>query len=183
VRLARREVERAADYPTAGAAAGLMLDRVSRMVRRNAALDARLREDISVRKQAAEAARAERAAAQAKAKASADAWAAERKTIVHEVVEQTLQDRAPRDRIERLVSDLREKLADPDEDLDFEDAPISALIGRVCKALGVEPDWEAWEEEDWAMEEAEAWTPGSPYPLWRGAARDEDEAEAEAGGP
>ena len=32
--------------------------------------------------------------------------------------------------------------------------------GRFCKALGVEPDWAAWEDEDWAMEEAEVWTPG-----------------------
>ena len=188
VRLARREVERAADYPTAGAAAGLMLDRVSRMVRRNAALDARLREDISVRKKAAEAERARRAEAdadeRAKAKACADQHAAETKTIVHEAVLRTLQDRAPRDHVERLVSDLREKLSDPDEDLDFADAPISALVSRVCKALGVEPDWEAWEEEDWAEEEAEAWIPGSPYPLpclpAQGA---DDEAEVEAGGP
>jgi hypothetical protein len=183
VRLARREVERAADYPTAGAAAGLMLDRVSRMVRRNAALDARLREDISVRKKAAEAERAQRAQVdaeeRAKAKASADAGAAENKTLVHEVVLKTLKARAPRDRIEQLVSDLHEKLSDPDEDMDFEDAPISALVSRVCKALGVEPDWAVWEDEDWALEEAEAWTPGSPYPLWRGAARGADQDEVD----
>ena len=151
------------------------------MVRRNAALDARLREEISVRKQAAEAERAERAEvdaeARAKAKAGADEGAAGNKTLVHEVVLKTLKDRAPRDQMERLVSDLHERLRDPDEDLDFADGPISALVSRVCKALGVEPDWAAWEDEDWAMEEAEVWTPGSPYPLPCLPARAADEAE------
>jgi hypothetical protein len=70
------------------------------------------------------------------------------------VVLQTLKARAPRDQIEQLVSDLREKLSDPDKDLDFADAPISTLVSRVCQALGVEPDWTGWEDEDWAQEEA-----------------------------
>ena len=101
------------------------------------------------------------------------------------MVLQTLKARAPRDQIEQLVSDLREKLSDPDKDLDFADAPISTLVSRVCQALGVEPDWTGWEDEDWAQEEAEDWTPGSPYPLPSVPARaaDEDEAEVEAGGP
>ena len=51
-----------------------------------------------------------------------------------------------------------------------------------CKSLGVEPDWNVWEQEDWAQDEAVDWTPGSPYPLWRWAMKAEDEDEAEPPG-
>jgi hypothetical protein len=40
---------------------------------------------------------------------------------------------------------------------------IGATIAAFCKELGVTPDWDRWRDKAWAIEEAEANTPGSPY--------------------
>jgi hypothetical protein len=44
-----------------------------------------------------------------------------------------------------------------------DEALVSEQIAAHCKALGLKPDWTLWKDEDWAVEEAEANTPGSPY--------------------
>jgi hypothetical protein len=41
--------------------------------------------------------------------------------------------------------------------------PIGASVARLCAELGLTPDWSLWEDEDWAIEEAETDAPGSPY--------------------
>jgi len=40
---------------------------------------------------------------------------------------------------------------------------IGETIADFCKELGVKPDWDRWKDEDWAIQEAEENTPGSPY--------------------
>ena len=98
--------------------------------------------------------------------------AAIRMTTVREAVEdglearidaETGEDEGVPDEIHDLYDALDERLSDPKDKDDFTDLPISELIARVCRDLGMIPDWSLWEEEDWAIEEAEARTPGSPY--------------------
>ena len=40
---------------------------------------------------------------------------------------------------------------------------IGPTIAAFCKELGVTPDWDRWKDQDWAVEEAQDNTPGSPY--------------------
>jgi len=40
---------------------------------------------------------------------------------------------------------------------------IGETVAAFCKELGVKPDWDRWKDKDWAIEEAKANTPGSPY--------------------
>ena len=48
------------------------------------------------------------------------------------------------------------------------------MVAQICRDLGLAIDLSLWEDEDWAIEEAEARTTGSPYafrcpepPPWR----------------
>ena len=60
--------------------------------------------------------------------------------------------------------ELRERLDDGDEEeADFADRPIGELVARICKDLGITPDWSLLEDEDWAIEEARTRPPGSPF--------------------
>ena len=52
---------------------------------------------------------------------------------------------------------------DPEVDLDFGDRSIGETIDRLCRDLGVEPDWDWWAKEDWAIAEARDKPHGSPY--------------------
>jgi hypothetical protein len=74
---------------------------------------------------------------------------------------------------ERRLDHLGERLADEDEIVSIGTLPIGASLARLCAALGLTPDWSLWEHEDWAIEEARADAPGSPY--GRGWAEDQDE--------
>ena len=60
---------------------------------------------------------------------------------------------------------LRDRLAalDPDLDPDFQDRSLGATVARMCRDLGLKPDWSQWAQEDWALAEARDRAPGSPY--------------------
>jgi hypothetical protein len=72
-------------------------------------------------------------------------------------------------RTERHLRNL-EELAEIGMDLartvqrqaDFADRPIGELVARICRDLGVTPDWGLFEDDDWAIEEARTRPPGSP---------------------
>jgi len=57
-------------------------------------------------------------------------------------------------RAERLLDDLDERLEDESEDDDFAHYPVSELIARICRDLGLTPDWSLWAREPWAIDEA-----------------------------
>jgi hypothetical protein len=80
--------------------------------------------------------------------------------IVTEAIEAGESDEAE---TERLHEALFERLEDPDDEADFADRPVGELVARICHDLELTPDWSLWEAEDWAIEEAEAKMPGSPY--------------------
>ncbi|HZZ36577.1 MAG TPA: hypothetical protein VFE03_12695, partial [Caulobacteraceae bacterium] len=43
------------------------------------------------------------------------------------------------------------------------DMPFGEAVGRICKGLGIKPDWAAWAAEPWAQEERRTRPEGSPY--------------------
>jgi hypothetical protein len=43
------------------------------------------------------------------------------------------------------------------------DMPFGEAVGRICKGLGMQPDWAAWAAEPWAQEETRTRPEGSPY--------------------
>jgi hypothetical protein len=78
-------------------------------------------------------------------------------------VEQVIAAEADGPEAERLLADLEERLDDAEAGEDFADRPLGELVAGICRDLGVTPDWNLWRNEDWAMDEARANTPGSPY--------------------
>ena len=58
---------------------------------------------------------------------------------------------------------LSERLDEDDIERDLDRCPRGELIARICRELGIEPDWDLWRQHDWALEEARLKPPGSPY--------------------
>ena len=158
---------------------GLAFSRIARAVRQTLALDAKLDQERQVARGLALAHLAEAQAKVERAAAHERLRGLIRKSVVRDAVEQAIDDQAEGDDVERLVTDLRERLDDEDEydALDFNDRPIGEMVVQICRDLGLTIDLSLWEDEEWAIEEAEARTAGSPYafrrpepPPWRGGA-------------
>jgi hypothetical protein len=58
---------------------------------------------------------------------------------------------------------LSERLEDEDIERDLDRRPLSELIARICRDLGITPEWSRWQNAFWALEEARQKPPGSPY--------------------
>lgn len=133
--------------------------RVARAVRQTVALEARLAEGSTSRQaQKAELTISER-------------WRSARRkrqveTLVEAVIEAAVKDD---DDYNQLIADAAERLADDDEEADFADRPIGELVARICRDLGVTPDWSLFEDDDWAIEEARTRPRGSPFAKGSGA--------------
>ncbi|HEV7385973.1 MAG TPA: hypothetical protein VGN89_13920, partial [Phenylobacterium sp.] len=162
-RTVQRQAHEQAAADLDAAALGLVFSRIARAVRQTVALEARLAEDRQAKTSA-------QIAGQTRARA------ARRQREVRAVVEQAIEADADESDVENLLLDLEERLVDYDES-DFSDRPIGELVARICRDLGVTPDWSLWEDEDWAIEEAAARPRGSPY-----AARDPDPGSEDRGG-
>ena len=137
-RLVRRQAaEQAAANPDGAVdeSLGLVFARIARAVRQTFALEARLAEERQMAQAATAARRVER-----------------RKTQVRTAVERVLDAEADESEAENLVYDLTERLESDYEDADFTDRPIGELVARICRDLGVTPDWSLWQDEDWAIE-------------------------------
>ena len=95
---------------------------------------------------------------------------------VREVVEQTIEDAVGGDlggeRALRLLAGLDAELDGAVALEQIGQRPLGETIALICEALGVTPDWELWEDEDWAQAEAREDAPGSPYGRPRLWARD-----------
>ena len=83
--------------------------------------------------------------------------------VVEQAIEAAQDPRSDGSDTERRLDHLYERLQDEDEIVSFGTLPIGASVARLCKALGLTPDWSLWENEDWAIEEAQTDEPGSPY--------------------
>jgi hypothetical protein len=89
-----------------------------------------------------------------------------RKDAVEEVVRET----ARRQRLDResreQIDDALDAVWNDDRFYDYhehDDWSVSETIAAICKDFGLTPDWNEWRGEDWAIEEAKAGMPGSPY--------------------
>jgi len=87
----------------------------------------------------------------------------ETRRAVEETIEASTCDP---DEVERLKTELKERLETEDpEDVFFNRThwPIGEAIALICQDLGLDPDWDRWENRAWARDEAERSPPGSPY--------------------
>ena len=147
--------------------------KVSRSIRQNALLEERLEAGLKGRCDALAAARrawtvktAEAEAARA-AEAEDDAWQEAhgarqaREALVVEAMEQiTFSQREHSGDVDDQVADLLEEGAGFEA---YGERPVSETVIKLCKALGLEPDWDDFAREDWAREEARAGVAGSPF--------------------
>ena len=90
-----------------------------------------------------------------------------RRQVKRAVVETIEAEKAAKsiDRIdaEKLLADLDEKLEDERMLDDLDERSVGECIARLCKKLGVTPDWNSWREAGWAVEEIAEKPAGSPY--------------------
>ena len=158
----RQALDQSAEAPPAAELA-LTFSRIARAVRQTVALEAKLAEP-------AQPGHAERAPLSV-----SDRWrSARRKRQVGEIVGEIIESEAASEfDADDLTSDLRERLADGDEEADFADRPIGELVARICADLGVTPDWSLFEDEDWAIAAKSASTPGEAE---RGEGRERGDA-------
>jgi hypothetical protein len=151
---------------------GLALPRLARMVRLTLGMEAALRKErLALRLEAEHTAQAderERAGAAAQAREAAAPDLEGKKATVREAVEMAIdpdgEDEAPgaqgreTERRDALRDDLAAQLNDWDDE-DFLARPVGDLVCRFCRALGIEIDPHLWDEEEWAIEEAEEGRP------------------------
>lgn len=95
-----------------------------------------------------------------------------RKVRVERIVERLAEAEHPDDAhaVDGLVKDAAERLDDDDLYGDLLDRPLSELVARICRDIGLKPDWVQLAEEHWARAEAASGEPGwplrpSPLPL------------------
>jgi hypothetical protein len=139
----RQALDETADAPPAGELA-LTFSRIARAVRQTVALEAKLAEPP-------QPGQAERPPL-----GVSDRWrSARRKRQVKQIVGQIIEAVTDTDfQADRLFAERDERLDDgDDEDADFAERPIGELVARICRDLGVTPDWSLLEDEDWAIEE------------------------------
>ncbi len=154
--------------------AGLTLHRLSRSVRLCIGLSAKLHEDRSAqdKKRAADAAtEVNLRKHRLKDKVGRLVGEAIRHSVEKEAErladsEGDSYDESEFDEEERedaLLEALYERLKDEDIDQDLSRCPVSAILGRLCDYLEIQPLWQRWRREPWAMDEARRKVPGSPY--------------------
>ena len=147
---------------------GTAYARAARTLRQTWALENRIAEARRKRLLGIETARAEVAGKAAPTAYDAEAWAAsgrnftamEAHAILDEMIEAEHDDD---DTALRLHNEAYEHLMDAKDDEAFPDRPMGEIVASIAKALGLNPDWNAWRYEDWAEEDAEAKAWGSPY--------------------
>lgn len=155
---------------------GPVFARVARAVRQTVALEARLANDAQTRE--ARLGQAERADRQAETRRARARREAEVRDIVQTVIEAETSDCVH----SSFRGALDARLDREDDDSDLADLPLGEAVARVCRDLGLDPDWSDW-DADWAGEALEAadrrprrWSddPTAPVMAWPGDAATED---------
>jgi hypothetical protein len=125
---------------------GLVFSRIARAVRQTIALEAKLADD----------GRAETAA---RVGGETRTRAHRHKRQVKRLVERAIEADADPSDHENLFFDLVERLEDDYDEADFADRPIGELVQRICKDLGLTANPSLWQDDDWAVEEANLLSP------------------------
>ena len=140
----------------------LAFTRVARAVRQSVMLKQRLISDRETRDRKAEAERMERPVVDLGWVLGKQTPGSIRKDTVRNGVENAIEDEFDAADAEELLDEVYERL-DAYDEAEFVDRPIGEMMARICKDLGVTPDWSLFEDEDWAVEEARTQVAGSPY--------------------
>jgi len=125
--------------------------KISRSVRQTLALKAKLAEI-----QEKHAAAVEKEAQERAADAARLHW---QKTRLKRAVAETI-DVTPD--AENLLSDLYERLSDPDIEADLASGSIGEMVAQICDDLGIAPDREVWSAKGWYL--TEGWHARLPKP-------------------
>jgi hypothetical protein len=155
-----------------------MFARVSRSVRQTLALKSKLAEMLEKRVAATWREDQEQEAEAARKRS--------RKARVQRAVAETIESQSSASDRENLLSDLYERLLDPDIEADLTSRSIGELVAGICDDLGLKPDREVWKRKGWYL--TENWhtrlpkpEPGEQVPEehWAlGAVRDLEEMDA-----
>jgi hypothetical protein len=142
--------------------------RVAKVVRLCGLLQARLVKDMEEASRHAliYAPMTEQAAALAETRKRAAADPANgHKARVERIVERQVRARHKDDEeeVERLMLEACDRLDDDDIYRDVQTRPVGELVARICKDLGIDPDWERLSQEAWAQEEIESGVESSPF--------------------
>jgi hypothetical protein len=138
---------------------------ISRAVRLTVAFEAKLAEE---RRQWLRSSETERAAARAEAARCRAANETRRRALkkakVERIAKQGIESRT-KDLQERydLGRGLSERLREYERYDELGNRPIGEILARIFMDLGIRPDWQRWEREDWALEEARTRVQSSPY--------------------
>jgi hypothetical protein len=122
----------------------LAFSRLARAVRQTIALKAKLTEDRRARDHKEAAEQAQHAATIARARKERQKNKAKR--IIEEAID--AEPRDPSD-YENLLADLDDALEDLDAD--FGERPFGENIMRICRDLGITPNWTDWAMEVWGI--------------------------------
>jgi hypothetical protein len=140
----RAQASLAAEAEPAGADPGLAFTRVARAVRQTLALQSQLMKDLAAVEREAGHVRFSEAGA--------------RKRRMQRILGEAIHAEHGGDfEIRHLTRQVRERLGDPDEYGDVLARPVAETMARICRDLGLSPDWsvrvaEYWEAEGWAPE-------------------------------
>jgi hypothetical protein len=149
-----------------GADPGLSISRIARTLRLTLAMENQLYDDLAA-EPVAPATRKPGPSAEAQRREAAGIRGCILGSTIVPVIEQAIaaaeDPEGDGSDTERRLDHLHERLVDEDEVVSFGTLPIGASIARICADLGLTPDWSLWEDEDWAIEEAQTDAPGSPY--------------------
>lgn len=147
-------------------ALSLAFDRAARAVRMTFALRTRLIETAD------ELARDRKAAAEQVARSDArDREAAQeaRRDRIGRIVWRVAADPAGEDNdgrdeesVQRMIDEAHERMEDEDLFGDLMNGPVSDLVERICRDLGLSPDWPRLAEEAWAKAEMQSGEVGTP---------------------
>jgi hypothetical protein len=149
--------------PAAPGIVALAYARVSHAVRLTVMLQQKMIKDIS-----AGLAETERALARAPDGAEEDDAPPTpeevRKTRAARIVARQTQDWEPgeMETVETLFDEAVERLDDEDLYGDLMDRPLSEIVARLCKDIGLEPDWSQLSQELWAQREMASGAVGAP---------------------
>lgn len=138
--------------------------RIARAVRLTVALQSKVMKEALALEQGVGEAKASKAEARPILAPADPDPAHERRRRIDRVVRRVIEaEEDDEDEVERLSGEAWERLEDEDVYGDVLARPMGEIVARVCEDLGLSPDWTRLAKEAWAVEEARAAHPGSPF--------------------